>query len=58
VFFLVPALPGEVTKQHECYRIWGHSQKMSGRIVAMSGARPVIEINTSDLVDDCFRSLT
>jgi ribosome biogenesis GTPase len=52
VFFLVLALPGEVTKQHERHRIWGHSHKVSGRIVAVSGARPVIVINTSDLVDD------
>jgi len=52
VFFLVPALPGEVIKQHERHRIWGHSHKVSGRIVAVSGARPVIVINTSDLMDD------
>jgi len=52
VFFLVPALPGEVNKPHEWYRIWGHSQKVSGCIVAVSGARPVIVINTSDLMDD------
>jgi len=58
VFFLVLALPGEVTKQHERHRIWGNSQKVSGRIVAVPGARPVIVINTSGLVAECFRSLT